>query len=282
MSVNWTVTGGACDNLSCAQSGRDKLSWCDKLAATPGIGFRLDPHFIASDAIVNALTPRFNKWAAELKGADRMLDKAPITVVRQESFAFAFQRDNGVQFGIDANKASVEFTHRMRLKAVSGGPPVGEMLSTPLPYTALLPQLAKDLVDLVLLLPSSPDRKVRRIGVIASANVEPDVAPPGVKRFLDYVGKPWKRLIDGYRFEVTGIIEENSTHSDRCIHTLTHVEGGDLLALKFDWQRTFAKGQLMTEDGLQKSSEAAQKSALEYFEDLAVGNRFDAELIEHS
>jgi hypothetical protein len=170
----------------------------------------------------------------------------------------------------------------MRLKAVSGGPPVGEMLSTPLPYTALLPQLAKDLVDLVLLLPSSPNRKVRRIGVIASANVEPDVAPPGVRRFLDYVGKPWKRLIDGYRFEVTGIIEENSTHSDRCIHTLAHVEGGDLLALKFDWQRTFAKGQLMTEDGLQKSSEAAQKSALEYFEDLAVGNRFDAELIKHS
>jgi hypothetical protein len=33
------------------------LSWCDKLASTPGAGLKLDYHFVSADALINALSP---------------------------------------------------------------------------------------------------------------------------------------------------------------------------------------------------------------------------------
>lgn len=249
------------------------MSWCDKLAATPAVGLKLAPHYVASDSIVNALTPWFDKWATD--------DKAPITVTRQESFAFGFTLEQGFQFAVEPTRTFVDFSHRIKMRTVSGGPPVAEMLSHALPYTTLLPDLCGRLVDLTLDTPSPPNRTFNRVGVVVKAAIAPEDAPPGISRFLDYLGKPWKGLVGGYSFQVTGEIASNSDFADRCVHTLTKPETGDnaqLVSLNFDWQRTFVVGQPLKRDTLESALAAAVKSALSYFEDLAEGNRFDADL----
>lgn len=254
-------------------SGETSLSWCDKLAATPAIGLKLSPHYVAGDAIVNALTPWFDKWATP--------EKAPIVVTRHESFAFAFTLEEGLQFAVEPMRTFVDFSHRIRMRTVSGGPPVAEMLSHPLPYTSLLPDLGKRLMELTMDIPSLPDRTFNRIGIVAKASIAPDDAPPGITRFLDYLGRPWKGLVGGYSFQVTGAIGNTTEFADRCVHTLTKPETGEnaqLLSLNFDWQRTFEVGQPLKREILGSALASAEKAALSYFEDLAEGNRFDADL----
>ena len=233
----------------------------------------MTPHYIGSDAILNALTPWFDEWATP--------DKPPISAVRHESFAFGFTLDQGFQFAVEPGRTFVDFSHRIKMRTVSGGPPVVEMLSHPLPYTTLLPELHKRLADLTLTIPSPASRTFNRIGIVAKASIAPEDAPPGITRFLDYLGKPWKGLVGGYYFQVTGQIAAGPDFADRCVHTLNKPETGEnsqLLQLNFDWQRTFVAGQPLKKETLEDAFASAEKSALHYFEDLAEGNRFDADL----
>src|ERR1700745_3174961 len=52
------------------------VSWCDKLAATPTVGFRVDYHYEPLDTVLRALYPMLNKWVDG--------DKARFTVEKRE------------------------------------------------------------------------------------------------------------------------------------------------------------------------------------------------------
>ena len=248
------------------------LSWCDKLASVPTVGFKLDAHFGSGDALLDALSPITNRLIAG--------DTVKFSLDQHTSLDVALTSEDGFQYMLDATKVAVGFRHRLKAKAISGGPPIMEMLSTPLPYTQLLPEVSRRLSEAVLLMPNASSRQIQRVGVLASTQVSEEDLPPGISRFIEYMGRPWGGSLEHFKINLTCGLEKTPEWTDRCIHTLTKPEDMErLLTLQFDWQRTFTTGRSIGPDSVESILATAHKASTKYFEDLAEGNRFDEEII---
>lgn len=248
------------------------MTWCNKLASTPSIGFRLDHHFTSGDSILTALSPLTDRWVDG--------EKPLFSVEKRDQLSVELMTLDGFRYGADSSRIHVAFNHRMKVKHVSGGPPVMEMLSQPLPYTDLVGDCTKRLIEATLLLPGIRSRKVNRVGVVTHTRVAENEAPPGIRRFLSYLRKPWGGNSDSFDIRITAELEKNSNWADRCIHLLQKPDDPEELpTVQFDWQRTYASGRTATEDSLRELLDEANKASLDYFEDLAEGNRFDEQLI---
>jgi hypothetical protein len=255
---------------------RSLLSWCDKLAATATVGFGVNYHFASIAVILDALSPMLDKWVE----GDRPL----FDIERREPFSVTVRSHDGYNYEIDPSRISVGFQHFMRMKIVSGGPPVAEMLSDPLPYTMLLPSVSGRLMDATSLVCQGTTRRVTRVGVVAQAMVASPDIPPGIARFIAYIGRPWKGFVDHYSFQIISDLADDSESSYRCIHTLSKLEGDpdQLVRLNFDWQRTLKNGLTVTSDSITQLTKSAEQDAIKYFEELAEGNLFDENLISAS
>lgn len=248
------------------------MSWCDKLAAVPAVGFKFDPHYASFDSILRALSPLVDTWVAG--------DRPTFNVEQQDPFTFSLNKEDGFVHGIDPTKASVEFKYRMKAKAISAGPPTVELLSPPRPYSELLPDASKQLLRMVSLLTTMHPRKVERVGITSTTIVAQSETPPGVLRFIEYVSRPWNASPEEFNFLIVAPLATTKGWSDRCVHVLTKSRANeDLLTIRFDWQRIFSTPRPATSESLDDMIEVAQRESLKYFEDLAEGNRFDEELI---
>lgn len=245
------------------------MSWCDKLSSTPIVGFRFDWHFVSGDDLLASLASILDSLPEG--------DQARFSVEKHSSFETTFTTDDGFQYAFNPRAASVGFQHKLRVKAVGGGPPVMEMLSKPAPFTKLLPEVERRLIEATLLLPGSKSRKLNRIGIVAATRVSFEDAPPGIRRFIDYVGRPWRGEAKYYSFQITADLSKNSETSDRCVHLITRNEEDQeqLVSMQFDWQRAYNQGRALTADTLKALLANAEKSAMTYFEELAEGIRFD-------
>ena len=155
-----------------------------------------------------------------------------------------------------------------------------EMLSRPLPYTELLKIVSGKLIKAALLLNNIQKRTVARVGIISTTQIADEDIPPGISRFIKYVYRPWRGGIDHYNLNITSILEENSGALDRCIHQIVRPEDREkLTTLQFDWQRLFRTEKALASDSLGDIVDAAQKSALRYFEEVAEGSKFDEEIL---
>ena len=247
------------------------MSWCDKLASTPSAGFGLDWHFATSGAILEALSPVLNPLVKD--------DKPQFTITRQDAFTVNLSTTDGFLYGIEPARVFIEFRHTMRAKSVSGGPPVMEMLSRPMVFTKLLPEITRRLVGSTLAITKNSPRKITRVGIVSLTTVDDNDVPPGIARFIKYVARPWSGFVDAYSFQIISVLDRNPDWTDKCIHILIKPENPDeLLNLTFDWQRTFTSGQSTTEHSLKRILARAEQDATGYFEDLAEGNRFDEHL----
>jgi hypothetical protein len=250
-------------------------SWCDKLASVPGAGFGIDAHFASSDAILDAVSSI----------TDELFDdpKVLFSLTHQTTFDVRFSTEQGFNYSVEPSKIAVEFKHRMRPRAISGGPPVMEMLSRPLPYTELLPEVVKKLIHLGTLIPKSRERNVTRIGIISTTAVAEEEAPPGISRFIEYMGRPWGGSLETYQMQVNAEISKGQGPYDRCHHTIIKTEDKDaLLTVTLDFQRVFSSGIPIRADELKDASDRVQTAALKYFEDVGEGRRFDEEIISSS
>jgi hypothetical protein len=244
------------------------MSWCDKLAATPTIGLRLDPSYTPSDALLSSIRPLLNEWGQG--------EKPDFTLDNLEPFSATVQLNNGFAYTVDPSRISIVFQHRMKVRTVSGGLPTVELISSPQPYTELLEEAQHRLLVFSKLLPDSGRRFVRRIGVVVSVNLDEEELPPGIAKMISYLSKPWPGETAYFNFNLVGNIDVNQRWTDRCVHTAVKQEEPDALVnIKFDWQRTFATEQPYDTANLKKDLDLARKAALAYFEELAEGNRFD-------
>jgi hypothetical protein len=211
-------------------------------------------------------------------------DRQLFNVERREPFSVTVSAHDGYNYEVDPSRISVTFTHSMRMKMMSGGPPVAEMLSDPLPYTKLLPSVSRKLMDATLLVCERTTRKITRVGVVATASVAPNEIPPGIGRFVAYIGRPWKGFVEHYSLQIVSELANTPESSDRCIHTLSKVDNDpdQLLKLNFDWQRTLKNSRTVTSETMTQLIKSAEEAALKYFEELAEGNLFDENLIRES
>ncbi len=248
------------------------MSWCDKLASTPTVGLTFSPQTLSGASLLSALAPLLDEWTEG--------DKQKFTLSKQDAFSAEVTTDDGFKYGVDSTRLSVEFHHRLKVKQVSGGPPVVEMLSRPAPFTELLPDVCERALRLSALVSDPGPRTLRRLGIVSTTIVAEDEAPPGILRFIRYVARPWDNFLDHYAFSMTAPISNASGWSDRCIHQILKPDDPEaLVTIIFDWQRTFATPKRLTPASLRSLLTAARTDATEYFEDLAEGNRFDVDLL---
>jgi hypothetical protein len=207
-------------------------------------------------------------------------DRASFRITKQEAFDINLDDEDGYIYGINASNISVEFRHHYRVRHTSAGPPAVVFLTEPLPFTTLLPIVSEKLIETTLLVAQAKQRKITRIGVVATTTVALEDAPPGIARFLTYVSRPWKGRVDFYSLEITGVIDETPDWSDRCVHQLIKREDPDAVpSVKLDWQRTFTTRRQVTGESIKSLLSHAEVAANQYFEDVAEGNRFDEELL---
>ncbi|HYC69362.1 hypothetical protein [Brevundimonas sp.] len=245
------------------------MSWCDKLASVPTIGVKLSPSLVPGDFLLRALSPLITKSIGE--------DLSSLNMEEHSSFGLKFGTNDGFKYGIDPQKVSVGFAHRLRAIAVSGGPPVMEMLSRPMPFTELLPEVGMRLHDIVLAMPDISDRNLHRVGVVSTTHVDENDLPPGIVRFIEYQEKPWNEPLSHYSFQIAVSLTKSEKWIDKCIHTITKPDDPEkLMTLQFDWQREYADPKAIDDRQLSADLKHCSEAALEYFEELAEGVRFDA------
>jgi hypothetical protein len=122
-------------------------------------------------------------------------------------------------------------------------------------------------------------RKLLRVGVVASTFVAENELPPGIERFIEYLARPWHG-VEQYSFQITADLSKEDKSIDRCTHILLKPEDPEqLLTLRFDWHRTFVGGRAANRESMKEEMHRAVRDSMEYFEELAEGNRFDEELI---
>jgi hypothetical protein len=244
-----------------------KTSWCDKLASTPAIGVFTDRHFAASSESITALAPLINKWVKD--------GKDDFNVAKQDAFSLELALNAGYHYGISPGHIFVDFRHRLRLRQRSGSVPTVEMLSEAQPFTTLIPEVSRRLIEATALLNPKQDRPINKIGIVSATMVSEEDAPPGVVRLIKYMGAPWKQKLDAYDYQVVTQIASNDKWEDKCIHHLTKAEGSDsLVSVKFDFQREYMSPKKM--GSLSEYIKPVVESAIDYFEVLAEGGLFHA------
>jgi hypothetical protein len=247
------------------------MSWCDKLASTPAVGFGLNPNIVSSGALLDAFSPKLSPLITD--------EKARFSIDQTGPHGLTFTTEDGFQTAIDANKIAVTFVHRLSAKQVSGGPPQLELLSLTRPYTELLPMVCTKLIEDTLTIPNSRTRSVHRVGIVTTTAIAEEEAPPGIIRFLDYMRDPWGTIFPAFSFNFTSELDSTPHRRDVCNHTVIRASGlGALLNMSFDWQRSFMQPRPMSQSTLEEIVLEAEEAALAYFEELAQGNRFDVDL----
>lgn len=248
------------------------VTWCDKLASTPGVGVKLDKAYAPIASLLEPLTPIVSQWV------DRERDKQAFTVDQQDLFQCTLTTYDGYRYAIGPEALSVEFAYRLRLMPQSKGPPIAELLSHGGPYTEVLAGVTARLLDLVRLVTGGQTRKLLRVGIVSTTVVGRDEAPPGIGRFLKRVAQPWDTSLDYFNMEFTTKLPKvkGTVDYDRCVHTFQRPELSDheLLTVKLDWQRYFDAGRALNLGALPNLIDNASKDALAYFENIGEGERF--------
>jgi hypothetical protein len=156
-----------------------------------------------------------------------------------------------------------------------------EMLSKPAPYTELLDQVGEKSIELALLLTKMKDRKINRLGIMSVTQVAEEEIPPGIRKFIEYMSRPWGSGVEQFNFNVVGVVEEDDVRRDRCVHTIQRPEDDSkLMTLQFDWQREFKQPLNATRPVLEEAMRIGKRAALSYFEALAEGSQFDEPAID--
>lgn len=244
------------------------VSWCDKLASVPSGGLRFNHRYVPVELIVARWHPILDAVADD--------GQQNFQLQRHSDFSFDVHTDEGFKYGCDPSRVHCGFQHRMKLRNVSGSTPNVEMLSTAQPFTMLLPEVLKRTVDAAMLLPDIKDRNFFRAGVTSTTWVDDADLPPGLARFLEYLGRPWQGLTGGFSVQLTANIGSTKSWTDRCIHTLLRSEHGDeVMTVQFDFQRTYENPRPVTREALVEVCKEVEAASLEYFEALAEGNMFD-------
>lgn len=254
------------------------MSWCDKLASTPGVGLRLDKSYLPVDRLLEPLAPMMSKWVDK--------EKPTFNIEGQDAFGFSMGTFEGFHYLANPEQLAVEFKHRLRLQPRSAGPPTAEMISKPLPYTQLLPKVSDRLIEFSRLITSGTTRKLNRLGIISTTVVSLEDAPPGIVRLLEHFGRPWSEHLEFYNIQITAELPKSkgTLDHDRCIHQVLRAEDDidGLVTIRLDWQRYLDEGRTLSMTSLPKLLEGAATDAFAYFEDVAEGARFDGSIQEQS
>jgi len=259
-------------------NGNNVMLWCDKLSSTPTVGYLLDPHFAGNDVVLTSVAPILDEWsgkpALQPWGG---LSKPEFQINQTSGTSFTINHDQGFDYSFEPTKLTVVFQHKMRHKFVSGSLPVAELISSPEKFSDLLNTSLDSLNTFATLLPNAKSRSIYRIGIVATTISAEEDLPPGLRKFVDYIQRPWNGNVGSFALtNLNAQLRDDEQYEDRCFHSISRGDTEErLLTLVFDWQRYFKKPIPIERPEMEKAGRRARDAAFEYFEQLAVGDAFD-------
>jgi hypothetical protein len=223
--------------------------------------------YVSGSTLLDRISPILRTWKhEEFRGG--------FEVQKVDPFGIQLISDEGYEYVVNADNMNVDFKHRLRAKPVSGGLPTLDLMSDAKPFTELLSECTRRLAALAAAMCPSGQRKIERIGLVSTTVVDEADAPPGVQRLISYLGAPWgKEPMAFYNCQLVGMIKSEKNGYDRCIHHVSRNADQELTTIRLDWQRQYDEGQPL--DRLDRLLELSELAALEYFEEIAMGDRFD-------
>jgi len=249
------------------------VSWCDKLASTPSVGIWFTEHYLSSARVIDSLSPILDEL---------VIDRKPkFSLNKHDAFSVEIGAEDGFQYSVNPSQISLAFGHRLKVRQVSGGPPTVDMISQPKPYSELLPEICDKILRAVSHVVDLKTRRLQRIGIVSTTNISEDELPPGVRRLIGYAGRPWANGLKYFDMQLVSTLIETPSYSDQCTHQITKPESSEekLITVRFDWQRIYTDGRAVTHESLSSELASCEKSALKYYEELAIGDMFDENVI---
>ncbi|WP_141245445.1 hypothetical protein [Mesorhizobium sp. WSM3864] len=238
------------------------------MASVPSVGIFYAPVFVSSDRIIDSIAPMLNRWTVD--------GKADFAISVPDPLKVEIRHNNGFTYAVESNRVSIAYQHRVKFRNISGGRPVAELISSPLPFSGLLDAAIDDIIELTLLLPIAKSSSINRVGIVSSTHADEDDMPPGVRKLIDFLAKPWPGALSAYQVSIVGNLPSSKEYEDRCIYGITKPDDdSDIPNYKFDWQRGYVTSFPINKDTLQKEFQRNRKAAIEYFEKLAIGDEFD-------
>jgi len=246
------------------------MSWCDNLGSTPSIGFQLDWHSLPSDILLGALSPI----------VDRMVlgDEQRFSIDLKDPLRLTFTSFDGFQYGLEPSRIYVSFIHRASIRTGIGGIPALVPSSKIATYTHLLSEVETCLFDAMTIINKLKTRRLTGIGVVSTTLTDESELPPGIRRFLSYASNPWSGSLEALTFQAQSVLEKKEHYYHQCNHTIIKSrKEDDPIQVIFDYQRIYEKHQDIDSNRLRTATDELKRIALDYFEQLAQGDRFDVE-----
>lgn len=245
--------------------GDNKMTWLDGVLAVPAIGVKTQ---IGFDNITN-FESNVGKFAYRLEQ-----EGEKFKIKKTEIWAYDIECDGGLMFKFSRISFVSSFKYRFIEKEQPGELPQMEVPNV-LTYTELLEKTFGWINLMFDYFKNIPDLKYDRIGLVASANLEEKTTPPGVQKWMEYLGRPWRGSLLEVNVKTLSKLEEGENFSDRCHHQIEYLlnkvdEKGYNLTL--DWQREFNRVKNFQEGDFRDTIEVCKNAALKYFDIFAQGD----------
>ncbi len=241
------------------------MSWLDGVLAVPTIGVHTK---IEYDSVMN-FEGNVGKFAYKLENSGEKF-----RIERKELWGYEITCDSGYAFLINRNNFVASFKYLFIEKDQPGALPHMEVPQV-LSYTEICSQIEDYIDNLFVAFNNIPEMVYDRIGIVTSANLEKTTTPPGVKKWLEYLGRPWAGDLVDINAKICTNLSNDGDYADRCHHSIEYAsekveETGFRIIL--DWQRKFNKKQSISVGNFKDRIGVCKNKAFEYFEKFAQGD----------
>jgi len=121
------------------------------------------------------------------------------------------------------------------------------------------------------------NRKILRVGVVASTSLVMSALPPGVQKFKGILESAWgeNSMRSGKLALLMDLHEEENKYREQCFHRVTFDKESDIAEMKFilDWQKIYFEG--IDNNRLDSELDICVSKAKTYFEDFGSGQFFN-------
>lgn len=245
----------------------DSAIWLNSVRAVPAIGLKFKTTFDTPSTLISRLKPLFVKWQGEF---------STINVGIEQDFTVKVDRSDGVEIKITHDQVIGRFYYHSRLIERGQKLAVVKYQSDHKPFAELCELIKAVVLDVYLELARDGNRTIRRIGIVADGNLDPEGMPPGFELYKKHLGLPWGDGIIQVKSNVLAKINEENGKLDRCHHFLHTPEDDDdqekVVVFKLDWQRLWSEPQPVNFVTLKSLLAETTADALAYFGRFGIGD----------
>lgn len=247
------------------------MIWMDNLFAVPAIGIRMNPNFNE----VFEFQKRFGGFFEYLIHQEKYgVDQ--IKIESQEIWGYSVTvRKTGFLFVLTPRGIVSQFLYEVSKKEQPGGLPKFE-LPEPMLYSQALEKVRKYIEIIFGFMKDLKGFQYDRIGVVASVGSDKDSLPPGILRWLEYLGKPLGNVTKSEASFLAKFQDskENEFY-DQCHHLIRFDDSAPEIGYRIvlDWQRMFDKPKVISDTrDLVTNLNSAKEEAIKYFQKFGEGD----------